>query len=103
LVRIVEETTKKRKALYGVLPIKFEEKGDRYNLEMEISVKSIVAGSPASRAGLQQGDLLITIDSQPIKSLNQLRDLVFYKNAGEFLLLGVKRDTRTFRRSPIGR
>jgi len=95
LVRIVEETTKKRKALYGVLPIEFEEKGDRYNLEMEISVKSIVAGSPASRAGLQQGDLLITIDSQPIKSLNQLRDLVFYKNAGEFLLLGVKRDNKT--------
>lgn len=95
LRRIIDELTNHRKVRYGLLPIEFEEKGDSYNLEKEIAVKSIVAGSPASRAGLQKGDVLLSADSQSIDSLNQLRDLVFYKTPGEFLLLNVKRDNKT--------
>jgi len=94
LFRIAEQLKAYQKVRYGVLPIEFEEKADEYNIDRQVLVKSIVAGSPAERSGLQAKDVVTAIDSQPILNLNDLRDRVFFKNPGDFLLFTIKRAGR---------
>lgn len=91
LERIVTQLKSYQKVRYGLLPMEFEEKADEYNIDRQVLVKSIVAGSPAERSGLQARDVVASIDGQAIDNLNDLRDLVFFKNPGDFLLFTVKR------------
>ncbi|MBW8906581.1 MAG: DegQ family serine endoprotease [Betaproteobacteria bacterium] len=53
------------------------------------------ASGPAARAGLQQGDVILAVNNQPVKSLEQMRQLV--DRAGKHLALLVQReDARVF-------
>ena len=94
LAQIVDQLKSYQKVRNGVLPVEFEEKADEYNIDRQVLVKSIVAGSPAERSGLQAKDLIVAIDGQPIANLNDLRDRVFFKNPGDFLLFTIKREDR---------
>ncbi len=92
--RIVDDFLDRGSVRYGVLPIGFEERADRYNIERGIYVNKVVPGSPAARAGVQIGDTLATIDDQKVGSLNQARDLIFFKLPGEFIHFKVLRDDK---------
>tara|TARA_Y100000814_G_scaffold291514_1_gene268076 strand:+ start:390 stop:1451 length:1062 start_codon:yes stop_codon:yes gene_type:complete len=94
LDRIVAQLKTYQKIKYGLLPMEFEEKADEYNIERQVLVKSIVAGSPAERSGLQAKDVITSIGGQAIANLNDLRDLIFFKNPGDFLLFTIKRGTK---------
>ena len=53
------------------------------------------ASGPAAAAGLQQGDVILAVNNQPVKSVRQLRGLV--DKAGKHLALLVQReDTKIF-------
>lgn len=94
LSRIVSHLTQYQKVRYGVLPIEFEEKADSYNIGKRVLVKSIVPGSPAERSGLQAKDEIISLEGRQIADLNDLRDSIFFKNPGDFLLFTIKRDQK---------
>jgi S1-C subfamily serine protease len=48
-----------------------------------IAVGSVVPSSPADKAGLQQGDLLTTVDGTQITDFNSLRTVLFSKHPGD--------------------
>lgn len=94
LARIVKQLIQYQKVRYGVMPIEFEEKADSYNIEKRVLVKSIVPGSPAERSGLQTKDEILRLEGIEISNLNELRDQIFFKNPGDFLLFTAKRDDK---------
>lgn len=95
LGRLVDDLGKRGSVQYGVLPIELEEKADRYNTSRGVAVKSVVAGSPAHRAGMREGDQILRIDGIKIESLNQARDIIFYKEPSTFMHFDVRRgDTK---------
>lgn len=50
--------------------------------------------SPAKKAGLQQGDIIVEFDNEKIKNVNQLRNLVAAATPGSVINLGVVREGR---------
>jgi serine protease Do len=63
-----------------------------------VAVAKVVDGSPADAAGLQTGDLIVTVDNQPATSSKQVQQLVRKHNPGETLAMTVQRNGET---SPI--
>lgn len=57
-----------------------------------VLVQSVSAGSPAARAGLQQGDVITTINSQAIKSGSELLGIISGAEPGQKLHVGFLRD-----------
>ena len=57
---------------------KFNETGDK-----QMTISSVVEGSDASKAGILVGDVIVSIDSQPISSANQIADILFFKSPGD--------------------
>jgi serine protease Do len=55
-------------------------------------VGEISPDSPASRAGLKQGDVILELNGQPVKSANDLRLRVSESSPGTSVKLGVSRD-----------
>jgi len=45
-------------------------------------ISSVVSGSPADKAGLKGGDIVVTADGQPVKSMDDLIAVVRKKNVG---------------------
>jgi serine protease Do len=54
-------------------------------------VRGVVAGSPAERAGLERGDLLVSAGGRPLTAIDDLLDAL--EAAGETLELGLVRGT----------
>ena len=70
----------------------------KLGLTLEQSDQGLVvadAAGPAARAGLQQGDVILAVNNQPVKSIEQMRQLV--DRAGKHVALLVQReDARVF-------
>lgn len=49
------------------------------------------SSSAAARAGLRQGDVIITVDGQPVEYTGQLQERLSFRQPGEIALLGVAR------------
>jgi putative serine protease PepD len=60
-------------------------------------VDAVRASSPASKAGLEAGDVIVAADGAKIASANQLTSVVAQHQPGETLRLTVKRDGTTLR------
>jgi S1-C subfamily serine protease len=55
-------------------------------------VVEVLAGSPADRAGLQAGDLIMTAGSRPVSNAESLQKLLFADAIGKPLPVRVLRD-----------
>ncbi|MGH3480093.1 MAG: PDZ domain-containing protein, partial [Nocardioidaceae bacterium] len=55
----------------------------------------VKAGSPALRAGVQDGDVVTTIDGQMVDSAEALIVAIRAHRPGERVLLNIERDGRT--------
>jgi S1-C subfamily serine protease len=53
-------------------------------------VESVVAGSPAEKAGVKQGDVILSVDGTRIDPENSLGDLVSAKKIGDTVTLSVQ-------------
>lgn len=58
-----------------------------------VSVSGIVAGSPADRAGLLRGDLLLSVDGRSVGSVREVYRELWRKGPGETISLQVLRDS----------
>jgi S1-C subfamily serine protease len=52
-------------------------------------VESVAAGSPAEKAGLQRGDLILSVDGTTVDERNPLADLVSARKVGDTITLSV--------------
>lgn len=68
--------------------------GDGTGLNQGVRVMSVQAGSPAARAGLQQGDVIVAVGGQPIANPPQLVAAVERAGVGGSLPLRVNRAGR---------
>src|SRR3546814_7956604 len=59
-----------------------------------VIVSDIYDGGPADRAGIAAGDVVVTVDGQPVNDLQSLRYRVATGALGDALELGVVRDGR---------
>ena len=64
----------------------------RYHLPEGIYVESVDEGSSAEKAGLQVSDIIIKIEGQEIKSVNELNKIKYTYNIGDTVKLTVYRD-----------
>jgi S1-C subfamily serine protease len=85
----------------GVLPLRMRDDG-RFGPGMRgddgdgpqfpaegVLVESVAAGSPAEKAGLKKGDLILSMDGTTVDMRNPLADLVSAKKAGDTITLSV--------------
>jgi S1-C subfamily serine protease len=79
---------------YGALPVEFSERPDRLNVAKEIYVSQVQPESSAGKAGLKEGDVLRAINEEPIQSVSQLRDAIFFAEIGSFLRLEINREDK---------
>jgi S1-C subfamily serine protease len=72
-----------------VLGLEAEERG--VSAPFEVTVLSIRPASPAEVAGLKVGDLLTSVDGQPVGSIEDIANVVQKKIAGDSLRVGFRR------------
>ncbi|MGB9757430.1 MAG: Do family serine endopeptidase [Candidatus Bipolaricaulaceae bacterium] len=58
-------------------------------------VTEVVAGSPAAKAGIRSGDVIVQVDGQKIKNSNDLQMAIMYRKPGERVTVTLVRDKRT--------
>jgi serine protease Do len=63
--------------------------------EKGVLVGDVVEGSPAERAGLQRGDVIISFDGRKIEDPNQLRNMVANIEPGKEVAAHIVRDNKT--------
>jgi serine protease Do len=63
-----------------------------YIVSSQNGSSSVVAGSPADKAGLKNGDVILKIDNQKIDDKNSLTSLVGQKSPGDKVKLTIYRD-----------
>jgi Do/DeqQ family serine protease len=57
-------------------------------------VSSVSKGSPAEKAGVEQGDVIVSVDGAPVTDSNALRNRIASTRPGSTVSLGVVRDGR---------
>jgi S1-C subfamily serine protease len=73
----------------GPLPAPLQE---RFGRRTGLRVSQVVPGSPADRAGLRAGDLLLTAAGQPVEKAQDLQQLMFAEAIGKPFAITVMRN-----------
>lgn len=63
----------------------------RYNLALGVYVKTVQSFSPAEKAGLQSGDVIIQADGKDIKTMDELNEIKNSHQIGDTMTLKVNR------------
>lgn len=58
-------------------------------------VSEVVADSPAAKAGIKAGDVIVAVDGEKIKTSNDLQVAIMYRSPGERVQVTLVRDKRT--------
>lgn len=67
----------------------------KYSLSEGLYVASVDEFSPAEKAGLKIGDIIVKCDGKEAKTFDELKDIKDSKNAGDTLTIEVIRDKKT--------
>ncbi|HVA96305.1 MAG TPA: trypsin-like peptidase domain-containing protein [Candidatus Acidoferrales bacterium] len=65
------------------------------NLPEGAYIQEVVSGSPADKAGLMQGDVIVKIDGAQINDKNTLASMIAKDKIGQTITLTIYRDTKT--------
>ena len=60
-------------------------------------VSQVVAGSPADKAGVRIGDVITSVNGQPVKSYSELRNAIGLQRVGDRVDIGLLRDGKPVR------
>lgn len=84
--KIIDVLREGREVEYGFLGVRPQAEGGR-----GVLLGGVIAGSPAQLAGLRQGDLIVSIDGQPVQEVSDLFRLVGTHLAGSTVGMEVMR------------
>lgn len=96
--RILEQLKEKGKVSHGLLGIGVkpvdENKQDYYKLPFKRGayVDSVTSGLPGDKAGIQEGDIIVSVDGKDIKDNSDLVDEISSHTAGDVVQIGIYRD-----------
>lgn len=62
----------------------------RFHMPIGVYINEVVKNSPAEKAGLKQGNIIVGIDSSKIETIDDLINTLSYKKAGETIKLKIK-------------
>lgn len=80
----------------NVVPYINEELGMNIKLESGIYVAEVIKKSPAEKAGLQKGDVLLKIDNIGLEKMSDLRKYIYEKEIGENVTIRYVRKNREY-------
>ena len=90
--KTAEQLIKNGVATYPVVGVSLNMNYTENGAQISTSGRGILAGSPAEKAGLRGGDVIIEIDGKEISSPEELIVAVRAKNVGDRVTLGFLRD-----------
>ena len=90
--KTADQLIKNGVATYPVIGISLDMNYAGEGAQVATSGRGILAGSPAQKAGLRGGDIVIALDGQPINGPEELIVAVRSKNVGDVVKLTYKRD-----------
>lgn len=64
---------------------------ERNNLVEGIYVNKVYSNTPAEKAGIQRGDIIVSIDGKEVKTMEELNEIKNSKKVGETVELGIYR------------
>ena len=79
----------------NVIPYINQELNKNYTLENGIYVAYVNTNSPAGKAGIKEGDILLKIDNIELTKMSDLRIYIYSKNPSDEVTLTYKRNNRT--------
>ena len=100
--KIINDLMQGKKVLYGWLGVIIQDVDANLasyfglNDKDGILVSRIVEASPAEKAGLKTGDIIVSLDNEKIKNTESLIRALLKKNVGEQVTLGVIRDLKPY-------
>jgi len=89
--RVVEQLRTTGKATHAYLGVSLSDAAN----DGGATVGALTSGGPAATAGLQRGDLITTVDGQPVQTSEDLTSAVDAKMPGDTMRLTVKRNGDT--------
>src|SRR3954468_16678244 len=66
----------------------------RLEQDSAVRVREVAAGSPAARGGIQGGDLVITVDGKPCRTVDEVHRVLAPVHVGDSVVVRVLRGTR---------
>jgi serine protease Do len=82
-----------KRGYLGIYPMDLnDELSEEYNTQTGVLVSEVVAGSPAEKTGLTNGDVILEFDGTKVNNSNHIRQLIESKMAGDKVELKVIRD-----------
>jgi serine protease Do len=100
--KIISDLMQGRKVLYGWIGVVIQDidsdLADYFNLEdwHGVLVSRILEKSPAEKAGLKPGDIIMSFDGKALKNTHDLIRMVSKKDIGEIVNLAVVRDGKPY-------
>ena len=84
---------KVKRPYIGISGVDVDEKTSKvYNLSIGVYVQSIENFSPAQKAGIQVGDVIIEIDEKKVSSINELNEIKNTHQIGDTIKLKINRN-----------
>ena len=78
----------------SMIPYINQELGTNYSLDYGIYVTSVIRNSPADKAGIVQGDIILEIDGTPLNKMSTLRQYIYEKNIGDIVKIKYLRNRK---------
>ncbi len=95
IVKSLKETGTVQRAYLGVLPQPVDQSmADYYGMDSPrgVLITQVNADTPADRAGLQDGDIILSVDGRDIKNPSMLRNVISLSEVGQEVDLAIIRD-----------
>ena len=80
----------------NVVPYINQELGIDMDLDDGIYVAEVIRNSPAEKAGIREGDILLEIDGMPLDKMSKLRTYIYGKEVGDSVKIRYVRKNREY-------
>lgn len=80
----------------NVVPYINQELGTNMNLQKGIYIAEVIKNSPAEKAGMKKGDILLEIDETSLNKMSTLRRYIYGKEIGDVVKIKYVRNNREY-------
>ncbi|MCS7272784.1 MAG: PDZ domain-containing protein [Fimbriimonadales bacterium] len=96
VVKRLIETGSYQRGFLGVAPSDIPaEMRETLGTSQGVLIRSVEEGTPAARAGIEPGDVIVEVDGVPVRDANHFRELIADKGPNAKVRLKVLRDSKT--------